>query len=100
MSPARQYTRGWRKPDDTTPTDHELAQQLPDDDVPTSSDTARPTNQPIIARFMGAVNQKLALFWKVPKHWLSTLADYLHRPFTPEVVHIFNKRAINCYNEM
>jgi hypothetical protein len=82
------------------PTDQELAQQLPDDDLPISTDVTRPTSQPIIARFMGAVNQKLALFWKVPKHWLSTLADYLHRPFTPEVVQIFNQRAIACYNEV
>lgn len=82
------------------PTEQELAQQLPDDDVHASNDPARPTNQPIIARFMEAVNQKLALFWKVPKHWLATLSDYLHRPFTPEVVRIFNQRAIHCYNEM
>jgi DDE family transposase len=82
------------------PTDQELAQHLPDDDVPASADPTRPTNQPIIARFMGAANQKLALFWKVPKHWLSTLSEYLHRPFTPEVIRIFNQRAINCYNEM
>jgi hypothetical protein len=82
------------------PTDQELAQQLPDDKVPISTDITRPTSQPIIARFMGAVNQKLALFWKVPKHWLSTLADYLHRPFTPEVVRVFNQRAIDCYNEV
>jgi hypothetical protein len=82
------------------PTDQELAQQLLDDDVPASRDTTRPTNQPIIARFMGTVNQKLALFWKVPKHWLSTLSEYLHRPFTSEVIQIFNRRAISCYNEM
>jgi hypothetical protein len=82
------------------PTDQELAHQVPDDAVPISQDTTRPTSQPMIARFMDAVNQKLSLFWKVPKHWLSTLTDYLHRPFTPEVVHIFNKRAIDCYNEV
>lgn len=82
------------------PTDQELAQQLPDDDVPSSSDSTRPTHQPIIARFMGAVNQQLALFWKVPKHWLLTLADYLHRPFTSEVIRVFNQRAIACYYEM
>lgn len=82
------------------PTEQELAVCVPDADIPTSSDPLRPTSQPIIARFMGAVNQKLALFWKVPKHWLSTLSDYLHRPFTPDVVQIFNQRAILCYNEM
>lgn len=82
------------------PTDQELAQQLPNDTAPTSTDPTRPTNQPIIACFMDAANQKLALFWKIPKHWLSTLSEYLHRPFTPEVIHIFNQRAIACYNEM
>jgi DDE family transposase len=82
------------------PSEQELAVRAPDADIPASNDPIRPTNQPIIARFMGAVNQKLALFWKIPKHWLSTLADYLHRPFTPEVIQIFNQRAINCYNEM
>jgi DDE family transposase len=81
------------------PTDQELAQDLPSDDetVSTSSDVARPTHQPLIARFMDAANQKLALFWKVPKHWLATLADYLHRPFTPQIVQILNQRAIACY---
>lgn len=82
------------------PTDQELAQQLPDNEMPASRDITRPTSQPVIARFMGAANQKLALFWKVPKHWLSTLSDYLHRPFTPEVVQVFNQRAVNCFNEM
>jgi len=81
------------------PTDQELAQDLPDDAdaVSTSTDVARPTHQPLIARFMDAANQKLALFWKLPKHWLATLADYLHRPFTPQVVQILNQRAIACY---
>jgi len=81
------------------PTDQELAQDLPSDDetVSTSSDVARPTHQPLIARFMDAANQKLALFWKVPKHWLATLADYLHRPFTSQIVQILNQRAIACY---
>lgn len=81
------------------PSDQELTQDLPDDDdgVTSSSDTARPTHQPVIARFMGAANQKLALFWKLPKHWLATLSDYLHRPFTPQVIQILNQRAIACY---
>jgi hypothetical protein len=81
------------------PTDQELAQDLPDDDdaVSTSSDAARPTHQPLIARFMEAANRKLGLFWKLPKHWLATLTDYLHRPFTPQVMQILNQRAIACY---
>jgi hypothetical protein len=82
------------------PTDPELAQQLLDDAMPASMDAARPTKQPIIARFMGVANEKLALFWKLPRHWLSTLAEYLHRPFTPEVIRMFNQRALACSREM
>jgi len=81
------------------PTDQELAEQLPDRQVAASADAGRPTKQPVIARFMGVANQKLALFWKLPKHWLATLSDYLHRQFTPEVIQIFNQRAIACYKE-
>jgi hypothetical protein len=81
------------------PSDQELAEDVPDDEdaTATSSDAARPTHQPLIARFMAAANQKLGLFWKLPKHWLATLADYLHRPFTPQVVQVLNQRAIACY---
>lgn len=45
------------------PTDQELAQDLPDGNnaVSTSTDAARPTGQPVIARFMEVANQKLAL---------------------------------------
>jgi hypothetical protein len=82
------------------PTDPELAQQLPDDAIPTSLDAERPTKQPIIARFMWVANEKLALFWKLPRHWLSTLAEYLHRRFTPEVIRVFNQRALACSREM
>ncbi|HBY97230.1 MAG TPA: IS4 family transposase [Chloroflexi bacterium] len=56
----------------------------------------RPTAHLAIACFMTAVNHNLALFWKIPKHWLSTLADYLHRPFSPDVVAILNKRALSA----
>jgi hypothetical protein len=81
------------------PTDQELIRDLPDADetVSISSDVTLPTHEPLIARFMDAANQKLALFWKVPKHWLATLADYLHRPFTPQIVQILNQRAMACY---
>lgn len=82
------------------PTDEELAEQLPDDVIPASKDAERPTNQAIIARFIGVANEKLALFWKLPRHWLSTLAEYLHRQFTPEVIQIFNQRALACSREM
>lgn len=82
------------------PTDQALAQQLPDAEMSPSADPTRPTHQPVIARWMHAANQTLPLLWKVPKHWLSTLSDHLHRPFTPEVLRILNQRAVACYNEM
>lgn len=62
--------------------------------VQPSRDTTRPSADSRIARFLADINQPLALFWKVPKHWLTTLADYLHRSFTPDVVKILNKRAL------
>ena len=82
------------------PTDPELAQQLPEEAIPESRDAERPTKQPIIARFMGVANEKLALFWKLPRHWLSTLAEHLHRRFTSEMIRIFNQRALACSREM
>ena len=78
------------------PTDQELAQEVPTDYAQTSTDETRPTARLVMARFMEAANRRLALFWKIPKHWLTTVADYLHRPFTPEVIHIFNQRAFEC----
>jgi hypothetical protein len=62
--------------------------------VQISTDTTRPTMHLAIARFMSKINRKLALFWKIPKHWLATVSDYLHRPFTPFVVNMLNKRAL------
>ena len=78
------------------PSDQELAQELPDDYAQTSTDGSRPTARLAMARFMEAANRRLALFWKIPKHWLTTLADYLYRPFTPGVIHILNQRAFEC----
>jgi len=63
--------------------------------IQTSRDPARPTTNGLIAQFLAKLNQPLMLFWKIPKHWLATLADYLHRQFTPDVVRILNKRAFN-----
>src|SRR4051794_36151883 len=48
----------------------------------TSNDPTRPTAQPAIAHFLAAMNRKLSRFWKVSKHWLATLSDVLHRPYT------------------
>jgi hypothetical protein len=64
--------------------------------VQTSRDPARPTADGVIAKFLAKINQPLMLFWKIPKHWLTTLADYLHRQFTPDVVIILNKRAFSA----
>jgi Transposase DDE domain len=64
--------------------------------VQTSRDPVRPTANKVIAEFLVKINQPLTLFWKVPKHWLTTLADYLHRQFTPDVVALLNKRAFSA----
>jgi hypothetical protein len=64
--------------------------------VQTSCDPARPTSTGVIAQFLAKLNQPLALFWKIPKHWLTTLSDYLHRQFTPDVVVMLNKRAFSA----
>jgi hypothetical protein len=59
-----------------------------------STDLTRPTTHLAIAVLMARINDKLALFWKIPKHWLSTVSDYLSHLFTPLVREIFNKRAL------
>src|SRR6476661_5214962 len=60
-----------------------------------SADPTRSTVHLAIAVLMARINDKLALFWKIPKHWLSTVSDYLDRSFTPYVRDIFNKRALS-----
>lgn len=76
------------------PTKHELAAEQSTGHAQISTDAARPTTHLAIATLMARINDKLALFWKVPKHWLTTVSDYLHRIFTPSVRDIFNKRAL------
>jgi hypothetical protein len=66
----------------------------------TSTDRARPTAIRVVAGFMATINRRFALFWKVPKHWLTTLAEYLHRQFTPDVVCTLNKRALYGCNRL
>lgn len=61
-----------------------------------SSTSSRPTAHLAIACFMATINHNLALFWKIPRHWLATLADYLHRPFSRDVVTILNRRALSA----
>jgi Transposase DDE domain len=62
--------------------------------VQTSRDTTRPTIIRDVALFMNEINQRTMLFWKIPKHWLNTLRDCLHRQFTAEIVSKLNKRAL------
>jgi len=76
------------------PTQQELSIEPPPDQAQISTDPSRPTTHLAIAALMARINDQLALFWKVPKHWLTTVSDYLHRVFTPSVRDIFNKRAL------
>jgi hypothetical protein len=69
---------------------------MTENDSPAPSDATRPTAQPLIAHFMAAINQSMRLFWKLPKRWLITLAEALHRECTPDIVHQLNKQAIAC----
>jgi DDE family transposase len=88
-----------RSTTDTTRTSEAMADDLAtaaliDQHVQPSRDETRPSADSTGARFLARLNQPLALFWKIPKHWLATLADYLHRQFTSEVLKILNKRAL------
>jgi hypothetical protein len=76
------------------PTDQELVAQVAENDAASCSDATRPTAQPLIAGFMDAINQSLRLFWKLPKRWLISLAEALHREFTADIVQLLNKQAI------
>jgi hypothetical protein len=76
------------------PTQQELPPEQSSEHAQISTDPARPTAHLAIAALMARINDQLAFFWKVPKHWLTTVSDYLHRVFTPPVRDIFNKRAL------
>jgi hypothetical protein len=81
--------------------DELLADTLDTDiNVQESTDSARPTATRVVACFMATINQKFALFWKIPKHWLITLGNYLHRQFTSDVVHTLNQRALYGCNRL
>ena len=67
--------------DGTRPTGYRATES-----VQTSDDSSRPTVHLAVASFLAHINGGLARFWKIPKHWLKTLAAWLHRPFTPELV--------------
>jgi hypothetical protein len=70
---------------------------MSDEHVQISADCSRTTTHLAIARFMAQVNTKLALFWKIPKHWLKALAANLHRPFTTDIVRSLNKHALTPF---
>jgi hypothetical protein len=76
------------------PTDQDLVAEIAANDTPAGPDAQRPSTQPLIARFMDAISQSLRLFWKLPKRWLVTLAEVLHRPFTSAIAQQLNKQAI------
>jgi Transposase DDE domain len=78
------------------PTQQDVPKEQHDNRAQISSDSTRSTAHLAIAVLMARMNDKLALFWKIPKHWLSTVSDYLDRSFTPFVRDIFNKRALSC----
>lgn len=76
------------------PPDCQSIQQETDErTVQTSDDGSRSTNHLAIARFFARLNDTLARFWKISKHWLHTLADCLSRPFTADIRRLLNKYA-------
>jgi hypothetical protein len=77
------------------PTMLDVLSDQQDDRAQISTDPTRSTAHLAIAVLMARINDKLAVFWKIPKHWLSTVSDYLERLFTPIVRDIFNKRALS-----
>ena len=79
------------------PTTPDVLSDQQDNCAQISTDPTRSTAHLAIAVLMARINDKLALFWKIPKHWLATVSDYLHRLFTPSVRDIFNKRALSYY---
>jgi len=81
-------------PSKETTADATTASADVDHHVQPSRDATRPSANTTVACFLARLNHPLALFWKIPKHWLATLADYLHRQFTLDVVKILNKRAL------
>ena len=90
---------------DTTPSSETMSDDTTastdvDHQAQPSHDTTRPSANSTVAGFLARLNQPLALFWKIPKYWLATLADYLHRQFTSDVVKILNKRALINVNSI
>jgi Transposase DDE domain len=80
--------------DQYPPDRRSLHQEADERTVQTSGDIGRPTNHLAIARFFARLNDTLARFWKISKHWLHTLADCLSRPFTADIRCLLNKYAV------
>jgi hypothetical protein len=76
------------------PTEVPIRSESNDRPTQTSADADRPTNHLAIARFFAQLSDSLTRFWKISKHWLHTLADCLHRPYTSEIRCFLNKYAI------
>ncbi len=76
------------------PTEVPIRSESDDRPTQTSADADRPTNHLAIARFFAQLSDSLTRFWKISKHWLHTLADCLHRPYTSEIRCLLNKYAI------
>jgi hypothetical protein len=74
-----------------------ISADMPGEQVQISTDCTRTTTHLAIARFMAQVNTKLALFWKIPKHWLKALAANLYRPFTIDIVRALNEHALTSF---
>jgi hypothetical protein len=78
----------------TPPTELPIRSEPDDRSIQTSADADRPTSHLAIARFFARLNDSLTRFWKISKHWLHTLADCLHRPYTSEIRCLLNKYAV------
>jgi hypothetical protein len=78
----------------TPPTELPIRSEPDDRSIQMSADEDRPTNHLAIARFFARLNDSLTRFWKISKHWLHTLADCLHRPYTSEIICLLNKYAV------
>jgi hypothetical protein len=82
------------------PTDQDLVQEVMVSMVSAGPDSSRPTAQVTVARFMDAINRSLRVFWKVPKAWLVTLAELIHREFTYDIACILNKQAVHISSRL
>ena len=89
------FKQRWLAEEGQYPPDYPSIQPETDErTVQISGDAGRSTSHLAIARFFARLNDTLARFWKISKHWLHTLADCLSRPFTAEIRCLLNKYAV------